>query len=575
MNEIIMDWNIDIENIINKTNKLIERSTENKKKLNKLSDIDFLETISDDLYECNTFCSMCIFLKNIGVNNACDDIDLLNKTFDNSYNQVKDFMYKSQMNKYIYERLQKIKITNEIDDNTFKKIKYKKIKNIFSKNYNNTDLTTKLRKLINNEENIVKLMQYKHAYAKLYGYKNYAKFIMHDNMINSKSKLINIVKSLLNSTDELYNQIEHKIYNVDVEKYFNLKHIINATIELLSNVLCIELKKINNENIWNKDVMQYYVISNNNKIGILYLDLFKRKNKTNNNSCICITTNELYTSKLKKQIVSQMIICMNINKNEQFMKIDELLSFYHELGHALHTMFGNGLLSGIHAENDFVEIPGYIMELFCLDKLKFLSNGKLPEKLEQTILKNYKHNECINIREQCLMTLYDQYMHSYDTFKKMCSSLIENINDENNKLNSNDDEFQYSVLKSLCHEMYMSILNVKTKNNEENLENMMKYINIKNDVTQHNFLIGKICAHNVYSQYKNKFPLLKNKLFEIGGKMKGLDILKQLISFDPFSIEKMCEYLDFDVCDNKFSFIKDNSSNNFILPTFTETETEL
>lgn len=526
---LIKNWNIN--NIDNKINKLISNSIGIKSNIDNFDNDKLINNLSNDIYNFLTFCSICDFIKLIGKNNIFnDDIDIFKNKLTEADKTVQDYVYNSEHNQTIYKKLKSIKTIDNI-------ILLNKLISVFRKHYIVNDTTKKLRMLISNETNIIKLMQYKHALAKLYGSKNYVSFILKDQLIHSGRKIINIIKSLINTTDEVYNNGDRQIINTTVGKYFDIDTVISNTFELISNIFCIEIKK-NNMLVWDNNITCYTVVSDNKIIGYLYLDMYTRQHKVNNNSCICINVN------LNNNIIAQFAILMNININYPYMSINELLSFYHELGHALHGMFGNGLLSGIYMENDFVETVAHIMELFCLDRLSILSNNLLPKDMENLIISNHKHNTCINIRKQCLMSFYDIYMHSYDMFKKFCLSIM----DENNINN----EVEYSILKYACNEIYNNIIDNKFIN-----DNLTEFIDIKFDVTQHYSIIGQICAHNIYSQYKTKIGLLKKKLFDIGGTEKGIDILKK-ITDNPFSIKALCEYYDFNMCDNKFSEIKDN-----------------
>lgn len=532
----IKNWNID--NIDNKVNKLINNSIKLRKSFDSLDDEKFLLGILNDIHNTMTFCSICNFIHQIGDTTMFNYTDLFNNKLIEADEKIQTYIFESEYNKPIYERLVKIKSTGN-------KLLLKKIINIFEKIYINNDVAKKLKYFIFNEKNIIKLMQYKHAYAKLYGFKNYASFMLKNQLITSAKKIIQIIKLLLNATDELYKNMNKKKLITNISTYFPVDLVIKNTFELMSNFFCIDFKLINTVT-WNNDVCCYSVISDDKIIGYLYLDLFNRNFKISHNSCICINVN------FGENIISQMAILMNIDTNYQYMTFENLLSFYHELGHAIHAMFGNGLMSGIYMENDFVEIIGHLMELFCLDKLQYISDNKLPKNIENDIIKNHKHNKCISIREQCLITFYDIYMHSYNTFKQFC------VNFTNKK--EFDNDIEHVILKYACNELYNYILGNENNENNEINETLTKYIDIKNNVMHHNFIIGQICAHNIYSQYKTKMGLLKKKLFEIGGKEKGITILTNIIQ-KPFTIEGLSEYYDFDICENKFTEIKCNRQN--------------
>ena len=53
------------------------------------------------------------------------------------------------------------------------------------------------------------------------------------------------------------------------------------------------------------------------------------------------------------------------------LKRDEVKTFFHEFGHALHAIFGAteiASLSGTHTKRDFVELPSQMLEEWLHDK---------------------------------------------------------------------------------------------------------------------------------------------------------------------------------------------------------------
>ena len=76
-----------------------------------------------------------------------------------------------------------------------------------------------------------------------------------------------------------------------------------------------------------------------------------------------------------RRIVPQVSIVCNFTPSmpdkPSLLKFDEVLTLFHEFGHALHGMLGNtqyGSLSGTSVFWDFVELPSQIFENWCYEK---------------------------------------------------------------------------------------------------------------------------------------------------------------------------------------------------------------
>ena len=110
----------------------------------------------------------------------------------------------------------------------------------------------------------------------------------------------------------------------------------------------------------------------------------------------------------RKDSRPQTIIVMNFTRPTQdkpaLLTYDELTTFLHEFGHALHGMLTDCTyesLSGTNVYRDFVELPSQIMENWAsqqafLDEfaVHYQTGEKIPAELVQKIKDAANYNAC-------------------------------------------------------------------------------------------------------------------------------------------------------------------------------------
>lgn len=101
---------------------------------------------------------------------------------------------------------------------------------------------------------------------------------------------------------------------------------------------------------------------------------------------------------------------------------DEVRTFMHEFGHALHSIFSRChymSLSGTNVYRDFVELPSQIMENWSEEKewladiaLHFETGEKMPDEMLDNILKSRKFNSGYAFLRQLSFGLNDMAWHT-------------------------------------------------------------------------------------------------------------------------------------------------------------------
>lgn len=298
--------------------------------------------------------------------------------------------------------------------------------------------------------------------ARLLGHKTAAHHAMLDNMVTQPEKVFEFLNNLTEKFTPYYleesnmlnnwgnnllgrpmalhdrafiiNNVLKNKYNVDgnkIKEYFPVNYVINKTFAMFGELFDIKLEKINNKNIWHEDVLTYQVLDkDNHQLGTLYLDLFLRDNKRGGACCGSLNEIDEYCFD-EKILTNTYIICnfsKNINLNEEtYLTHDDVVTFYHEFGHALHHFLSKNKISFINGTNmvqgDAVELPSQFLEHFCYDKnfLKAISNHKTTheslsdldiEKLNNS--RSFLEPTSIVVRH-ALSSYIDMYIYSEPT----------------------------------------------------------------------------------------------------------------------------------------------------------------
>ena len=192
---------------------------------------------------------------------------------------------------------------------------------------------------------------------------------------------------------------EKQHYNLDdrkIAEYFPMEHTIDGLMKIYAQFFNLSFETTPIRGLWDKNVMLMSVTDNTNKtlLGYLLLDLYPRANKYNH---ACQTS--IIPSLSAGDPAFGMIIA-NFPPSTQgkpsLLKRDDVETFFHEFGHALHSLLSQtklGAFSSLNVKIDFVEAPSQMFEQWLLDKdiLHMVSHHyktgqPLPDEVVDTII---------------------------------------------------------------------------------------------------------------------------------------------------------------------------------------------
>ena len=302
---------------------------------------------------------------------------------------------------------------------------------------------TRCSKAQNNNAEICKtIVNLKRELAQILGYKSYAEYVLKNRMAerveNVDAFLDNLKKSYLPFAQKEVQEVadfassyegcsvdlqpwdfayyaqklKQKKFDFDpdqVRPYLELSNVINGVFGLATRLYGISFKRNDSIQVYHKDVVAYEVYDKDDTfLALLYTDFFPRASKQGG----AWMTSYFEQKEGRRPHVS---IVMNFTPPTQdkpsLLTLDEVETFLHEFGHALHGIFANtkyASLSGTNVYWDFVELPSQIMENYLYDKeflCTFARHYQSQELIPQELLDNILLSRNFNVAYACIRQL--------------------------------------------------------------------------------------------------------------------------------------------------------------------------
>lgn len=241
--------------------------------------------------------------------------------------------------------------------------------------------------------------------ARLLGYDCYADYVLEERMAESTATVQSFLSELLDATkraadadyrtvadyaashglrgelmpwdwaywSERYKDEKYSLSDEVVKPYFKLENVIRGVFLLAEKLYGLTFTPDPAIEVYHPDVKAYDVADADGRfLAVLYLDFFPRASKragawmTEFRGTRCDERGET------RPLVS---LVMNFTKPTgtmpSLLTFDEVETFLHEFGHALHGMLAEGRyesLTGTNVYRDFVELPSQIMENWATEK---------------------------------------------------------------------------------------------------------------------------------------------------------------------------------------------------------------
>lgn len=228
-------------------------------------------------------------------------------------------------------------------------------------------------------------------------------------------------------SDKLKND-KYSFNDEDMKPYFELNNTIKGVFGLATKLYGYKFKETDKVDKYHPDVKVYEVYDDNGQLlGLLYADFFYRGGKSPG-AWMTEFRGEWKGDDGKKTIPLISIVC-NFSKpvggDAVLLTPDEVETFLHEFGHALHGLSADSKylsLSGTNVDHDFVELfsqfnENYLPEKEYLDSFArhYKTGKKMPQELIDRFVRSSQFGAAYSCMRQLGFGYLDMSFHTIET----------------------------------------------------------------------------------------------------------------------------------------------------------------
>ena len=312
----------------------------------------------------------------------------------------------------------------------------------------------------NNEDNVLRIAQFRQARASLLGYPNYATFALEERMAETPEKVMTFLNEQLakdkpqaiKELEELKTfsgltdfqqwdfayyaeKLKQEHYQIDdslLKPYLALDKAVEGMFAVAHKLYGLHFTLTEEVEKYHPEVQTYKVTDENGDyLALFYTDFFPRAGKRN--GAWMTSYKEQYRDEQGNDSRPHISIVCNFTRPTDtapsLLTFNELTTLFHEFGHALHGMLSKVTypsLSGTNVARDFVELPSQLMENWCYEEETlrlFATHYQTGEPLPIEWVKKVKAVEdfmkgILNVR-QLNFGFLDMEWHTYPHLERL------------------------------------------------------------------------------------------------------------------------------------------------------------
>ncbi len=308
---------------------------------------------------------------------------------------------------------------------------------------------------LNNAEVIDEILLLKDEKAKILGFDNYAEYALETRDANSGEEIIEFLNTLLETAlapakkelDEIkkfafeldgidefrgydmtyYSEkLKREKFDFDdaiTKPYFEQSRVLSGMLEVVSKLFDVKFLEEKTE-VWHECVKCYNIYQDEKLSSRIYFDLEAREEKRGG-AWMNDWESHFIDAKGKEHLASAFVVCnfaSSTEKNPSLLRHDDVVTLFHEMGHAIHHLFSTckeRSVSGINGVAwDVVEFPSQFLENFAYDEsiikqigVHYKSQEPIPDKLVSKIQRSKNFQAAMGIVRQVEFSLFDFILH--------------------------------------------------------------------------------------------------------------------------------------------------------------------
>ncbi|MCU4176603.1 M3 family metallopeptidase [Carboxylicivirga sp. N1Y90] len=224
-------------------------------------------------------------------------------------------------------------------------------------------------------------------------------------------------------------QLKADKYGLDDEAtrpYFELEKVETGIFSLATGLYGLSFKPNNSAPVYHDEVRVYDVYDGDGQfLSVFYVDYFPRNTKQG--GAWMTSFREQYKTSKEDVRPHVSIVCnftRPVGDKPSLLTFNEVKTFLHEFGHALHGMLSKvsyESLSGTNVYRDFVELPSQIMENWATQKqwlqdvgVHYKTGELIPDEMINSIIESDNYQSGYATVRQLSFGLNDMAWHSLD-----------------------------------------------------------------------------------------------------------------------------------------------------------------
>jgi len=306
-----------------------------------------------------------------------------------------------------------------------------------------------------NAKVIDQILALKQEKAKLLGFENYAEYALVTRDANSQEEVLDFLNALADAAlpqakeelEELkvyankldgiedfagydmgyYSEkLKKEKFNFDdtmTKPYFEQEKVLSGMLDIVSELFGVTFKPTDVPT-WHNCVKPFDIYENGTLSGRIYFDLDARKEKRGG-AWMNDWETHFTDANDQQHLASAFVVCNFSPKSEKtpsLLRHDDVVTLFHEMGHAIHHLFGKcheRSVSGINGVAwDVVEFPSQFLENFAYETAilkRFGFHYETGEPISETLMEKIKETKnfqaALGILRQVEFSLFDFELH--------------------------------------------------------------------------------------------------------------------------------------------------------------------
>ncbi|MCH7412723.1 M3 family metallopeptidase [Belliella sp. R4-6] len=230
----------------------------------------------------------------------------------------------------------------------------------------------------------------------------------------------------------------------EIKPYFSLGKVQDGVFMVVKNLWGLTFTEIKDIPVYHADAKAYEVKeADGSHVGVLYMDFHPRASKRGGAWMTSYRSQKTENGERKAPVIS--IVC-NFSRPTgnapALLTFDEVTTFFHEFGHALHGLLSNveyQSLAGTSVPRDFVELPSQVMENWATE----------PSVMKQYAF-HYETGEVIPDDLIAKLTNSGTFGQGFGTTEYLAASLLDlDYHTRSENITSNATDFENASLEKI------------------------------------------------------------------------------------------------------------------------------